>query len=275
MEIINNFNKAYKEKIDFYERYARVTKELCETLLMDKEIPAIVTSRAKTKASARDKAVKRRQEANYETSEGVFEDLVDLAGVRIALFFPDQEAEVDEMLKGFFKPHHDHKMPREQDGKYIAPQDNSTETKEQNYEKRFGDYRGHHYHISVPEESRPHRERLDYRVEIQLVTVISSAWSQVEHDIVYKNITGKPSMDERRILDIINGLTGIGEQLLKQLYSVHKSRREGETVEFADAYELGAYMRKVSTSLAITPETFEQKTGQKCYAGLLKHFQST
>ncbi|KAF2627322.1 hypothetical protein BU25DRAFT_421757 [Macroventuria anomochaeta] len=56
------------------------------------------------------------------------------------------------------------------------------------------------------------------RVEIQITTVVMHAWSEVEHDIVYKNPWNLPpdqAMD--RMLDAINGLSITSEILLRQL----------------------------------------------------------
>lgn len=56
------------------------------------------------------------------------------------------------------------------------------------------------------------------RVEIQIMSVVMHAWSEVEHDLIYKNPRGlpqSPSLD--RMLDAINGLAITSEILLQKL----------------------------------------------------------
>ena len=244
--VIADFVETYRDRADTYELYAKSAKEICEEGLKRATIPAVATYRAKELRSAEEKAIKRNKDVNYRNKDKIFDDLPDLAGARIAVYFPDHKKEVDKILNELFEVHHDYEKP----GKGKASGDEGAETqsaKDEEYSKRFGPYRGRHYHVSIPLKNRPGKNKLDFKVEIQLVTVSSSVWSQVEHVIVYKQITGKPSKDERRILDLINGLSNLGEGLLEQLFATQQSRIKAENAEFVDEYELGAYLRKVTS----------------------------
>jgi hypothetical protein len=65
----------------------------------------------------------------------------------------------------------------------------------------------------------------DDRVEVQVVSALTHAWAEVGHDILYKSLAdGRPSLEERRILDALNGLIQSGDLLLEQFQSKFLSR---------------------------------------------------
>ncbi|KAF4487608.1 hypothetical protein CGGC5_v006704 [Colletotrichum fructicola Nara gc5] len=58
-------------------------------------------------------------------------------------------------------------------------------------------------------------------IEIQIGSIIMHAWSDIEHDILYKpSATEETSPDVLRMLDLINGIVMTGEVALQQLASV-------------------------------------------------------
>lgn len=63
------------------------------------------------------------------------------------------------------------------------------------------------------------------RLEIQVASVLMHAWSEVEHDLVYKPLQGTLSDEELSILDELNGLVLSGEIALNAF-------RPPETREF-------------------------------------------
>ena len=58
----------------------------------------------------------------------------------------------------------------------------------------------------------------DARIEIQVASLLMHAWSEVEHDLVYKPLQGGLSTDEYAILDELNGLVERGEIALERLH---------------------------------------------------------
>lgn len=67
------------------------------------------------------------------------------------------------------------------------------------------------------------------------------AWSEVEHDLVYKPYSGDLSKEELSILDEINGLVLTGEIALERLQSAMATRTEKST-KIDDKYELTNYI---------------------------------
>ena len=246
--VIEDFIDNYDPWKHVYEKYAKAAKKSCESELEQATLPAIVTYRAKDKNRLLAKLQQRNRTANYRSKADIFKDIKDLAGVRIAVYFPSHKAEVGAILKKTFTVLH----TETKSGRDKLPTPVEAETGRV-YKKRFYDYEGDHYHVEFHHEKSPIKDK-HLVIEIQVVTVISSAWSQVEHDIIYKKISGQPSKDEQRILDGFNGLVNMGELLLEQLHETYQNRIDGEDREFADRefadeFELGSYLRKVSSPL--------------------------
>lgn len=60
------------------------------------------------------------------------------------------------------------------------------------------------------------------RVEVQVASVLMHAWSEVEHDLVYKPLQGGLSTEEYAILDELNGLVMAGEIALESVIKLAK-----------------------------------------------------
>jgi ppGpp synthetase/RelA/SpoT-type nucleotidyltranferase len=67
-------------------------------------------------------------------------------------------------------------------------------------------------------------------------------WAEVEHDLLYKPLSGKPSDTERSILDEINGIVLAGEIALERLQNAMKTRLGMQEQRFNNHYELAAYI---------------------------------
>jgi ppGpp synthetase/RelA/SpoT-type nucleotidyltranferase len=99
MELIDQFLTQYARAFDFYDAAARICAQQLQSLLRNTGIRAIVTQRAKNLERLREKLKKRNASKNYNSVEGIYDDLVDLAGVRIALYFPGDSDDVDRIIR--------------------------------------------------------------------------------------------------------------------------------------------------------------------------------
>lgn len=79
------------------------------------------------------------------------------------------------------------------------------------------------------------------KTEIQVASVLMHAWSEVEHDLVYKPLSGNLSNEELSILDELNGLVLAGEIALERLNEAAKSRIKTENA-FNNQYELASFL---------------------------------
>ena len=100
-----------------------------------------------------------------------------------------------------------------------------------------------------------HRRYADTVVEIQVASVLMHAWSEVEHDLVYKPFQGKLSEEEYAILDELNGLVLAGEIALERLQGAMERRlSEAKAEEFANHFDLAGYLHsRLSEKLGEAP----------------------
>ncbi len=68
------------------------------------------------------------------------------------------------------------------------------------------------------------------------------AWSEVEHDLIYKPLQGTLSDEELSILDELNGLVLTGEIALERLQSAGNERIKNKNTTFSSQYDLASYL---------------------------------
>lgn len=226
MKVINDFIRQYNKEFDYYQKLSQIIASKIEDQLFNRGIKAIVTHRAKRSDKLKDKLIKRNEEKKYKTIDDIYSDIVDLAGIRISLYFPSEREIIDEVINYLFNVEKTKKFP--------------TEAHTPKYEKRFSGYWATHYRVKLKEESLTKRY-LNTIAEIQVASVLMHAWSEVEHDLVYKPFSGNLSAEELAILDEINGLVLSGEIALERLQSA-MSERTKKQKEIKDKYELTNYL---------------------------------
>jgi ppGpp synthetase/RelA/SpoT-type nucleotidyltranferase len=226
MKIIDDFIKQYNKEYDFYQKLSQIVANKIEDQLFKRGIKAIVSNRAKRPDRLKEKITKRNEEKNYKTVNEVFTDIVDLSGVRVSLYFPTEREIIDEVINEIFIVIKKKIFPSE---KHMPK-----------YEKRFSGYWATHYHVKLKEENSPKRYA-DTISEIQVASVLMHAWSEVEHDLVYKPFSGELSREELAILDEINGLVLSGEIALERLQSAMAERTKKKN-DITNKYELTNFL---------------------------------
>lgn len=208
----------------------RVAAQQLEGRLHASGIRAIVTSRAKNPDRLVDKIKKRSKDKLYKSVNDIYDDIVDLSGIRVALYFPAERNEVDKIIRDQFL--------LLQEAKIFSGTTNPS------YEKRFSGYWATHYRIQIKTSSQDESQNryCEAKVEIQVASVLMHAWSEVEHDLVYKPIQGSISESENAILDEINGLVLVGEIALERLQKAIEERVTQSERKFTNHYELAAYL---------------------------------
>jgi hypothetical protein len=112
------------------------------------------------------------------------------------------------------------------------------------YQKRFSGYWATHYRVQLKEASlgTAQQRYADARGEIQVASVLMHAWSEVEHDLVYKPFEGTLSDEEYAILDELNGLVMAGEIALERLQKAGEARVAASERAFVNHYDLAAHL---------------------------------
>lgn len=174
----------------------------------------------------------------YRDENDIYEDIKDLAGVRVALYFPNQKVNVAKLIHQHFQVLNEKDHTGQEHEGYIAK----------------------HYFVRLKREegsNRPTEEAPDLIddgiVEIQVMSVLLNAWSNVGHDIVYKALHGTVSGQEKNILNGFNSLVLTGDWFLDTFHNTYIDRVKQENAPFSNHFELGAYLSK----------QFSQKIQQK------------
>lgn len=230
MGLIDDFLLRYRREYDFYDQAARLAAQMIEGRLQAAGIRSIVTSRAKSVTRLAPKVAARAVRKNYSTISDIYDDIVDLAGVRVALYFPGQRGQVDAILRELFALN---ELSKEFPG-------NSSPK----YEKRFSGYWATHYRVYLRDAllSEAQKRYSEARIEVQVASVLMHAWSEVEHDLVYKPMQGTLSPEEYAILDELNGLVIAGEIALERLQRAGEQRVAVGSRPFGNHYELAAHL---------------------------------
>ncbi|NLM44234.1 MAG: RelA/SpoT domain-containing protein [Clostridiales bacterium] len=234
MEVLSRFLEQYIRDLDYYERASKVCAQICENELETAGIRAIVTYRAKRPDKLKEKLIKRNEKHKYKNIQEIYEDIVDLAGVRIAIYFPEDKEEVEKFIKSTFEVIEVKEFPQDQE-----PNGGSSI-----YKKVFSGYHATHYRVRLKPEhyGDGRKNHWDALIEIQIATVLMHAWAEVEHDLVYKPLSGKLSRDEYEILDELNGLILSGEIALKRLQKAFNERVSRQSTPFSNHFELAAFL---------------------------------
>lgn len=230
MAIVHDFVDRYKKEFDYYEMVSKLVAQQLENGLKESGIRAIVTYRAKNPERLLAKLIHREEEKKYSSDDDIYLDIPDLSGVRVALYFPSDREKVASIIKELFFLLSD-------------PIDFPSKNRSHDNSKRFSGYRAQHYRVSLLEKnlSEPQKRYLQARTEIQVASVLMHAWSEVEHDLVYKPLNGELSEEELTILDELNGLVMVGEIALERLKKAGDIRVNKNKI-FNNQYELASYL---------------------------------
>lgn len=233
MQIIETFLRHYLREIDYYAEAGRLVQGLLQSELTRRGIRAIVTSRAKDPERLRAKLLERNTTGgkNYASLEEIYSDIVDLAGVRVALYFPGDRKKVDEVVSELFQ--------------LVCPAKVFPEGNPKPRAKGLAGYLATHYRVQLKADklSQAQRRYAAATIEIQVASVLMHAWAEVEHDLLYKPLQGKPATDEIAVIDELNALVLAGEIALERLQRSIESRVSAEPdSRFANEFELQAFL---------------------------------
>jgi ppGpp synthetase/RelA/SpoT-type nucleotidyltranferase len=232
LSVIDAFIKLYKHEMDFYEETAHQTAEILEDALTEAGIRAIVTFRAKKPRKLRAKLQVRDAKRHYQNFRAIYDDIVDLAGVRVALYLPADRDAVGEIIERIFAPV---RAPKN------FPKDRGP-----------GDGMGYvatHYLVQLRPETL-HKDELRYadtNIEIQVASVLMHAWAEVTHDLIYKPDKGALTPAEHKMIDDLNVIVQQGESVLEQLQESVETRNNGAELRF----ELSAALTKLANQLGL------------------------
>jgi ppGpp synthetase/RelA/SpoT-type nucleotidyltranferase len=228
--LIDEFIARYTKEYDFYNQAGHLAMQELEATLQAAGIRSMVTYRPKSISRLREKCLQRElHNGAYKSVSEIFDDVVDLVGLRVALYFPAELEQVDGIINRMFYVH----------TKKSFPDPDTTRAG-----KRFTGYSAVHYRVQLKEQDLSDADKRYgiARIEIQVASVLMHAWAEVEHDLVYKPLAGELSEDEHAILDQLNGLVIAGEIALERLQKAGERRVADRGRKFANHYDLAAHL---------------------------------
>ncbi|MBP9966245.1 MAG: hypothetical protein KBF01_00710 [Proteocatella sp.] len=178
-ETIDRTVNILEEMSPHYESVSDKLSAFFEALMHENIQPIVsVNRRVKSSKSLREKILRNKLYQKHETSEDILDNLPDLIGVMIFCRFVHEENDIFEIIKKFFSS-------TDVDGWYYNPELknmpiylNLAEPQPQKQKNGFSIYRvdGHYYSYG---------EKINF--ELQIKSLVHSFWSDIEHEIIYKN----------------------------------------------------------------------------------------
>lgn len=256
--LIEEYSKG--ETARLFKALVHEARQRFEALLENNNIKAIVTCRCKKPESLEKKMHDGDERRNFTEFLGAFEshdladkdlvrklyehaDMSDLAGVRIGVYLPGDISRVGEIIDGAFKVLHTFgtvrdtsRIPCLQRNEKIERHREGLWVQKSGRDRTTWEHYGYKSWQLIVEwsilDKKLHRiasKNTFYplRVEIQLGTVMTQAWAEVQHDIIYKappNIQVTETM--RQMIDATNGMTITADILLGELARSQKQAED-------------------------------------------------
>jgi ppGpp synthetase/RelA/SpoT-type nucleotidyltranferase len=160
LDLVDSFLARYVKEYDYYDQVAHKAAQMLRSNLEAAGIRSIVTSRAKSVPRLAEKCRQRNNKRPYESIDDIYSDIVDLAGVRVALYFPGECEQVGGLITRLFL---------EYDASRVFP-DASPPSKE----KTFSGYSATHYRVRLrPQDLADSDQRYaSANIEIQVASVL-------------------------------------------------------------------------------------------------------
>ncbi|KAG5755453.1 hypothetical protein H9Q72_008013 [Fusarium xylarioides] len=246
----NNHNAAYLQKVEeclayygdpntqvAYQNVAHDARDTLQDLLKETGTKGVVTCRTKAYDSLETKLRGMASDTDFTSfalKDNIFHhsDMGDLAAVRIGLYLPQDVIDMAKECQQRFTVAHlfgtvgsGRDAPQGDrlnlEGHSRGPWRSQDQYGSDEYWQHSG-YKS--WQMVVDWEG-------DYRVEIQIGTVVSQAWAEVQHNIIYKrpdDIMSTPTM--KRMIDAINGLAITTEIILSELERNVETAKQEEKI---------------------------------------------
>jgi len=196
-DLIEKFVAQYTRQRRLYNKAADVVRGEIVDACAKQNIRAAITSRGKDPESLRDKLVKRNAARPYQSVKDILADIKDMAGVRVALYFPIEREPVGKIIQELY----DQARPPKN-----FPQDREPGEPE--------GYEATHYAIKYA----------GLVVEIQVASALNFVWAEVSHDLLYKPRLGEVPPEEHQLLDELKIIVSEGEYTIDELQASIQNR---------------------------------------------------
>ncbi|KAL5003228.1 hypothetical protein BDV10DRAFT_201111 [Aspergillus recurvatus] len=218
-----------------YKQLAQKVEKICGQALNKENIQHVIFYRIKDPESLRAKLKKQRN--SVWTADKISKHVFDIAGVQIALYRPDQEQRVRDIIEnkcGF--------IINKIDTNAYPPPLFGKKDRSSTYELTKPRYKATHWIVKLGPDDQETLKA--YPVEIQVTSLLRRSWAQIQHDYTYKPVSGDLSSAEINTLEAFGRVVELGESFLYQLSSVREERQEERRKPFANIYDLGSFLAR-------------------------------
>ncbi len=209
--------KDYHTHLTLYNNFTNRMHELITHLLETQGIRVhSVLSRLKSEESLRNKLSK--EEDKYTK----FQQVTDIAGLRIITYFPDEVDAVARLLEAEFE----------------IDRENTIDKRASLDPDRFG-YLSLHYVVKLKEDRLHLSENKIFDqcvLEIQIRSILQHAWAEIEHDLGYKSPAAIPD-SIRRKFSRLAGLLELADDQFAEIRDQVKAYTAEVNVQISDAPE--------------------------------------
>lgn len=224
----------YQREYDRYLKLCARVADICRYEIIEANaIRAHVTFRAKGAKSLENKLRKFSQTGRktMPTVDAVFEQVRDLAAVRVATYVQTDESKVTEAICRRFVGLNGGAVEIDLKDKHATNPENF--------------YRATHLEVFLPAQDivGTYTNVDGVPCEIQVCSMMAHVWNEIEHDIGYKP-TGELSALEKSTLVNIGHLTRSGDGMISQLLAATDARNAEQTTAFTDVYDFVARARR-------------------------------
>jgi len=220
-----------------YDRYLKLCSRVADICRYDvveaNAIRAHVTFRAKGHKSLETKLRKFAHAGKkyMPTVDSVFDQVRDLAAVRIATYVQTDERKVTDAIAKRFAGGNGAAVAIDLKDKHATDPNNF--------------YRATHLEVYLPSQDLvgTYSNVVGVPCEVQVCSMMAHVWNEIEHDIGYKP-TGELSDEEKSTLVNIGHLTRSGDGMISQLLAATDTRNAEQTAAFSDVYDFVGRARR-------------------------------
>lgn len=225
----------YQREYDRYLKLCARVAEICRNEIIEgNAIRAQVTFRAKSPKSLENKLRRYATTGSKDLPDvdSVFEQVRDLAAVRVATYEQNDEKKVSEALcRRLLGNGGNGVVPEVRDKLQIDP-------------NNF--YRATHFEVYLPQSDivGTYANVDGVPCEIQVCSIMAHVWNEIEHDLGYKPLSGVLSELEKNTLVSLGHLSRSGDGMISQLLAATDARHADQTDAFTDVYDFVARIRR-------------------------------
>ena len=224
----------YQREYDRYLKLCSRVADICRYEVVEANaIRAHVTFRAKGHKSLETKLRKFAQigKKTMPTVSSVFEQVRDLAAVRVATYVQTDERKVTDAIAKRFAGSNGSAVAIDLKDKHA--------TNSQNF------YRATHLEVFLPSQDLvgTYSNLIGVPCEIQVCSMMAHVWNEVEHDLGYNPTVGTLSGEERNFLTMLGQSVRIGDGTIGSLFAATERRQKEQGGAFTDVYDFVARLR--------------------------------